>query len=114
MADKPKAVKYTVDAEYIDETTFPEKSLIVAIISRALLDASGHITAGGKEYKRLALYWLHSNYPNKAFSFSWCCSMLNLEPNTVRKVLKNKTPSLRNRTPESYLRKEKRRNTNIE
>ena len=59
----------------------PEQCLCVAIIHRAVLDASKYLlNPESPEYKipgREAIRWVQADEPNEMFSFRWCCDAIS-------------------------------------
>jgi len=75
----------------------PYRELIVAIIERALLDASCTTRAMvGESYDHMrardiqleAIDWLHSN-AEKPWSFRWICEQLDMSPDVILEATKS-------------------------
>lgn len=67
-----------------------EKSLLAAMIERAILDAIGD--AGiDMEDRRSAREWLitipQDEFKPEVLSFAWCCQHLDLDPSIIRKTI---------------------------
>lgn len=80
-------------AAYTEQTTthIGEINLIAAVITRALVDASGNTVIGGDRYEieqRNARIWLNSNVI-APYSFIWCCEALNIAPHKIRAYYKS-------------------------
>lgn len=84
----------------------PYRKLVLAVVERAYLDATGnsrisvrnpsrngrqgwgHYHHRLRRMKRLdAIYWFRSE-SEAVFSWRWCCLMLGYEPNTKRRIEK--------------------------
>jgi hypothetical protein len=65
----------------------PERSLVAALLSRAIEDAQG-ASMVTKQHRREARKWINEDTPNRVFTFSWCCIILDLEPFEIRQRLK--------------------------
>ena len=58
------------------------KALVAAVVIRACDDLKlGRVLAAH------ALEWLNERGPTDAWSFEWCCGILNLDPDAVRQQL---------------------------
>ena len=66
----------------------PERNLIAAILARAIEDAQGTSLETSMSNRRNAREWIKQDTPNKPFTFSWCCTILDLEPFEIRRILK--------------------------
>lgn len=105
MPERQKLERYQLDSEYRDTTTDPERSLLAAILARAILDATGNLQIGGEKsngHKWESKRWIAKN-TNRPFTFIWICHSLNLEPQKIRHFIEqNKTPLLRSYRVKRY------------
>ncbi len=58
------------------------KALVAAVVARACEDVKLQGRLGIE-----AIEWLADRDPNDAWSFEWCCAILNLDPDAVRQQL---------------------------
>lgn len=81
----------------------PERNLIASILSRAIEDAHGYAKAD-PHTRREAKQWLRSKLcKNTPFSFLWCCSILELDPEKLRQSLREN--KYRFETPKRFRQK---------
>ena len=60
----------------------PMKALVAAVVARACEDVKlGH------RFAAEALEWFTERNQMEAWSFEWCCAILNLDPDAVREQL---------------------------
>lgn len=62
----------------------PIRSLLSAILERALLDYMGTDPREADE----SLRWIFASYDNETWSFNWICSELDCCPNRIRKEIR--------------------------
>ena len=76
--------------------SLPERTLLVAILERATLDACGLVTAeSGDSKARImaeALNWIASDI-DAPWSFSWVCELLGISASPLRRALLYSAPS---------------------
>lgn len=58
------------------------KALVAAVVARACEDVKL-----GDRLAAQAIEWLTESDPIDAWSFEWCCAILDLDPNAVRQQL---------------------------
>lgn len=67
----------------------PERSLLVAVLERAVFDFVGH----KKSAREDAAEWIFGDYDNnEPFSFNWVCSHLDMHPADVLHQIKQMKP----------------------
>lgn len=70
------------------DITKPERNLIAQLVAFAINEAYSS-TNFTKQIRRDAQEWLRSNdLENTPFTFTWCCLILELDPEAIREVLK--------------------------
>lgn len=80
---------YSAGAESTEATVTikPERNLLSAILSRAIADAytNSHIE---RHIRRDARRWISAKVNlRKAFSFGWCCTHIDLDPEKIKNIL---------------------------
>jgi hypothetical protein len=58
------------------------KTLVAAVVQRAVEDVLLRGRVGAK-----AVEWISERTPGEAWSFEWCCAILDLDPGAVRQQL---------------------------
>ena len=70
----------------------PEKDLVIAVLQRAVEDARGDLKGLGvkdrQKVQQSALGWIRRN-TNRCFSFLWVCDALELDPEWIRRRIKD-------------------------
>jgi hypothetical protein len=69
----------------------PAKALVAAVLARARDDLRQ-----GRHLADQAREWFEERDPARAWSYEWCCAILDLDPNAVRREISD------NRQPDSY------------
>ena len=76
--------------------SLPERTLLVAILERAILDACGLVTAASGDSKARikaeARDWIASEI-DTPWSFSWVCDLLGISATPIRRALLHDRPS---------------------
>jgi|GEM_PF-750527 hypothetical protein len=78
-----------IDNMYVSGDFKPERNLLSAVLARAVCDAFGNIEVE-KHVRRTARQWIFGvTDPNQPFSFDWVCNSLDIDPNELRRMLRN-------------------------
>ena len=67
-------------------TGSPERNMLMAVLERAILDYVGN----DQKDVQAAEHWIFAPRDNEdfePFSFAWVCSELDLEPNSIEKII---------------------------
>jgi hypothetical protein len=74
--------------------TPPAKALVAAVLERAFDDLKL-----GRQIASRAREWFEDREPTHAWSFEWCCAILDLNPDAVREQLPDDPPAQSSVTP---------------
>ena len=77
----------TVESYFISSTS-TERTLFLAVILQALLDATQKDTNDleNAKYKRESILWFTTKFGKKREDFDYICELADIEPNYMRKV----------------------------
>ena len=77
----------TVESYFISSCT-AERTLFLAVILQALLDATQRDTSDleSSKYKREAILWFTTRYGKKKEDFEYICELADVDSNYMRKV----------------------------
>jgi len=77
----------TVESYFISSTS-TERTLFLAVILQALLDATQKDTNDleNAKYKRESILWFTARFGKKREDFDYVCDLADIEPNYMRKV----------------------------
>lgn len=74
--------------------SLPEKRLLAAILSRAIVDISGSSSLNPLIIEH-AHEWIFGEYlPEIPLSFDWVCEELDLSPSALREAIRLKLPAI--------------------
>ncbi len=78
-----------LEGMYLYSDNKAERNLLAAVLARAICDAFGSADVE-KHIRRTARQWIFGvNDPSKPFSFEWVCHSLEIDPQELRRMLRN-------------------------
>ena len=110
MSEKKRAVFPVIDQDafavfdFPNLTGTPERNLLMAILERAIRDYVGNC----QDEVEAAQDWIFEenlNRPYRAFSFSWICQQLDLDPRKIAKTISEMPKRGEHRTAPWYFLK---------
>ena len=81
---------HPVNTAFSERLDWPARRLIAAVVNQAWED----IALGGS-LGRAAMAWVYEGCHDQVWSFDWCCEMLGLEPDAVRRTKAASLPVLK-------------------